>query len=551
MREIAEIQAAPQEREAVPAGSTRRRRLFTAAFLVVISIIASVPFSFMGSPAEGEQASFPRLVNTHDLFAHFEQMRSFYQGLASGEIYPRWEQDTNLGFGAPTTSYYPPGVYYVTSAFFALTKDWAWALLWSHLFMMLAAAAAMYLYAKQTMKPNAALVATTAYTLLPYHLLDQYQRGALAELLCFVWMPLILLFVDRLLSRRVESQNGKTSQWTNVAGLAATYGAFLWSHPPTAYQFSLALGLYIALKAALEREWKGLIMTGAGIALGLALSAAYLLPAFLHQDLIHHEFINQAWPYHQSYIFWQPIKGEPYSPYSIILISMWAYGAATITILAALLIALKSQDGTQSRAFKKRVALWAVMGCFASFMMVGLSEAVGRMIPKIEIGVFAWRMLSITTLVVALLLGASAQAMPYLLRQRRRLQFAALGAVVSIAVAAGLAITVLGGAGPAMREPLFTPQVRYYNPATVPSSVPISLFDLPEAQPAELAGNGNVTVERWDPHHRVIEVEAEADDLLMVRTFNFPGWTATIDGNPAQIITGLELGDIQITSERR
>ncbi|HKP85410.1 MAG TPA: hypothetical protein VJZ26_04895, partial [Blastocatellia bacterium] len=90
-------------------------RLAIALLCVGLSAIAVVPFFFMGSAEEGRSATGLRMPTTHDMFLHYDQMRSFYEGLRAGEAYPRWEEDTNRGFGAPTTAYYPPGVYYLTS----------------------------------------------------------------------------------------------------------------------------------------------------------------------------------------------------------------------------------------------------------------------------------------------------------------------------------------------------------------------------------------------------------------------------------------------------
>src|SRR6185369_13727515 len=97
------------------------------------------------------------------------------------------------------------------------------------------------------------------------HLLDQYQRGAMAEMLGFIWMPLMLGAGERLMGewrgrsgaaglREGEGSEGgeegggeagggkgegwgKRLRWVMVLG--ASYGGFIWSHPPTAYQFSL------------------------------------------------------------------------------------------------------------------------------------------------------------------------------------------------------------------------------------------------------------------------------------------------------------------------
>ncbi|HJQ25560.1 MAG TPA: hypothetical protein VKA60_16690, partial [Blastocatellia bacterium] len=81
---------------------------------MALSTIAVVPFFFMGQPESGT-ASGLRMPATHDMFLHFDQMRSFYEGLSSGAVYPRWEADSNRGFGAATPSFYPPGVYYLTA----------------------------------------------------------------------------------------------------------------------------------------------------------------------------------------------------------------------------------------------------------------------------------------------------------------------------------------------------------------------------------------------------------------------------------------------------
>src|SRR5882672_9576158 len=159
----------------VQAGNERKTRLLIALLCIGLSAFAVVPFFFMGQSEKGGDAFELRMPTTHDMFLHYDQMRSFYTGLAAGEIYPRWEEETNRGFGAPTTSYYPPGIYYLTSAFYAISRDWVRTLLDSLLLMMIASAAGMYIYARQVMGRAAAVAAMAAYILLPYHLLDQYQ----------------------------------------------------------------------------------------------------------------------------------------------------------------------------------------------------------------------------------------------------------------------------------------------------------------------------------------------------------------------------------------
>jgi hypothetical protein len=529
------------------AARLRRTRLLIALSCIGMSAIAVVPFFFMGQSETGGGAFELRMPTTHDMFLHWDQMKSFYNGLAAGEIYPRWEADTNRGFGAPTTGYYPPGVYYVTSLCYVIAGDWVRALLDAHLLMMIAAAAAFYVYARQAMGRRASMIAMAAYIFLPYHIADQYQREAIAELLGFVWMPLMLLFGERLMKVQPDTSRPR-STLLGIAGLAASYGAFLWSHPPNAYQFTLGFGVYILMLSLMRREWKGLIVVGAAMAIGLGLSAAYLMSAAIEQNLIHKEFIGATWPYHKTYVFVHDLyNSDVHSGFFTLINWIWITGTATIAAAAITLLWLKRQVLSSAPALKQRVFLWVILGGLASFMMTKLSMPIGKLIPKVDIGVFTWRMLAITTLVVALLTGAFVQAAIDAARRgsrNERLLFLSFAALILVV---GIGMSAFAVARPANQMPVFEPEPEHLNWATLPATAP-DPQELPDdiAQ-AELSDdNGQVQVEEWKPQRRVIRAELTDDDLLLVSTFNFPGWTALVDGQPAQINTSEELGDMEI-----
>ncbi len=529
------------------AASERKSKLLIALTCIALSAFAVVPFFFMGQSETGAGPLELRMPTTHDMFLHYDQMRSFYNGLASGEIYPRWEEDTNRGFGAPTTSYYPPGVYYLTSAFYAVTRDWLRALLDAHLLMMIAAAWALYIYARQVMGRAASIAAMAAYIFLPYHMVDQYQRGAMAELLVFVWMPLMLLFGERLM--KAPSQTRPRSVLLNIAGLAASYGAFLWSHPPTAYQFTLGFGVYVLVLSVLLREWKGLIIVGVAMALGVGLAAAYLLPAAIEQNLVHREYISETWPYHKTYIFVHDLyNSDVHSGFFKLIDWIWITGTAVIAAAAMTLLWLKRRT-VESASLTQRVLLWVILGGLASFMMTRASMPVGKLIPKIDIGVFTWRMLAITTLVVALIAGAFTQAAIDAATRSsgsERLLFASLAALV---IFGGVTFSAVAVARPMIEAAVFEPEPEHLNWATIPSSASADPTELPEDVPqAELATeeNGEVVVEEWKPQHRVVRADPTDDDSLLIRTFGFPGWTAVVDGEQVPIKISEELGDMEI-----
>ncbi|MEW6207201.1 MAG: 6-pyruvoyl-tetrahydropterin synthase-related protein [Acidobacteriota bacterium] len=519
-----------------------RARLMVAIACLLFSAFTVVPFFFMGvSPAE--DAFELRMPVTHDMHLHYDQMKSFHEGLKAGHLYPRWEEDTNRGFGAPTTSYYPPAIYYLTSFFYSVAGDWTRSLLLTHLLLMIASGAGIYLCARRAMSRSAAAAAMIAYITLPYHLIDQYHRAALAELLGFVWMPLILLFADQLIrSPDQEGTRSRFSRWlTGGAGLAASIGAFAWSHPPTAYQFFLAFGLAAIALSCARRDAKGLVIATIAGALGLALAAAYLYPAAVEQDFIRHEYVSESWPYHGSYVF---VHALPYAQHHRGFFNMidaaWIFGAIIIALGALAVF------GRKTRSLSERVLMWATVGAFASFMMTKFSYPLGRLIPKIDIGVFTWRMLSITTLASALIAGACWEV--WRNEESRRWQKILSGSIVAFVLIVGTLFSIGANIAAQLRAPAFVPEAEHFNDAMIPRAAPSNPRELPSVERAELAsGSGEISIELWEPQRRVIRADLTSDDRLMIRAFNFPGWTATVDGQSVAISEGealrLESGD--------
>jgi hypothetical protein len=525
-------QSAPMNPTLAIPGRTIRRsvlkaRLSVALALVALTAAATLPFFVIGEDQKVGCCGGAMPV-THDSWMHFNQMRSFYRGLASGRIYPRWDDETHDGYGAPTTSFYPPGAYYVTSALYFLARDWRWVWVGFYWLASFGSAAAIYWYARQTMSRAAGLMAAAVYVFAPYHLINQYQRGAMAEFLSFVWAPLSLLFAERLLS---ESSGRKT--WLNAAGLAASFGAFLWSHPPTAYQFLLIFGFCFVVWAIRRSEWRKLVVTVCALLFGSMLAAAYFYPAILEQHLINADDVERTWPYHTSYVydFGQTRYDQANSAFLVRIDRIWAFNVAAILVAAAALFVVRRRSG--------RVWLWTSAGLLSCFLMTKYSAPVGRLIPKIEIGVFSWRMLALASLSAALLAGEVGSSA----FRRKRLddrnvppEGGTTNSFSLLILLGAVAMSARCVAWPMWRGQSFEPNLKHYNYATLPRGV---AREVPKMEPAQLASsNGRVTIERWTPERRELTVELEEPDQLRLRTSNFPGWMALVDGQEVKIEEG-------------
>src|SRR5215475_2549198 len=386
-------------------------RLGVLFALVVMTAIATLPFFVIGEDQKVGCCGGEMPV-THDSWMHFNQMRAFYRGLESGRLYPRWDDETHGGYGAPTLAFYPPGAYYVTSLFYFLIRDWSKVWIGFYLLASFASAAAIYHYARRTMPRAAGLIAAAVYVFAPYHLINQYQRGAMAEFLSFVWTPLVLLFAERLLDTEGVGAQFSRRAVLSFAGLSASFGAFLWSHPPTAYQFLLVFGPCLVVWAIRMKRFRELLITGCALAFGFMIAAAYFLPAIAEQKLINYEDVELTWPYHASYVydFGQKVYDHAGDLFFTRLDRIWAFNALAILLLGgALMYGVYKSHKPHTCLIRKsasRAWLWGWAGLIACFLMTKYSEPIGRLIPKIEIGVYSWRMMTLTSFAVAMLAGA-------------------------------------------------------------------------------------------------------------------------------------------------
>jgi len=523
------------ERE-VPKNGLRKAHLGVVLICMILTSLVTLPFFFIGE-VQGGGCCGGAMPVTHDGPMHFNQMQSFWRGLSSGRIYPRWDDLTHFGYGAPNTSFYPPAVYYLTSAVYFVFRDWEVVLVVSQWLLMAASGAAIYWYARKSMSRGAGILAMAVYLTAPYHLINQYQRGAIAEQLGFIWMPLILLFGERLWC----AGNSITSSRKLIipfAGLAACYGALIWSHPPTAYQFTLVFGFSTAIRFLFSRarSFRALAGIPAALIFGSMLAAAYIFPAIAEAHLINSEDLERRWPYHASYVFdtTQTIYDHSGNNFIPRIDRIWMFNTAALLLIVILLLIFR-KEGTV-RGSRSRYWFWATAGVFASFLMTRISYPVGILIPKIETGAFSWRMLSITSLIMSLLTGACWQ-MAQDAGKDRGSRRSSLSRAVAISIPVGaIVMSTLYVVMPMYRVQSFSPRPEHFNYGTLPKGTPLDLAPMEPAQ--TVSGMGQITIIKWQPEYRELLIELDRPDRLQFRTSNYPGWTASAGNRRVEIENG-------------
>jgi len=209
---------------------------------------------------------------THALwYSHFSEQ------LWHGDLYPRWLMNMNGGLGSPVFFYYPPVPFFLTSLLrplFANDPHGLHQIGVSCGIALVASGISAYFWLKEITDHISAMVAAVLYMAMPYHLAEIYVRGAFAELWAFVWLPLILLFTNRIAT-------GRRFAW---AGLALSYALLVMTHPPTVLVFAAVPIAYVLILANNETRMKAAATTLVALLVGIGLSGIYLFPALLTQN---------------------------------------------------------------------------------------------------------------------------------------------------------------------------------------------------------------------------------------------------------------------------
>jgi hypothetical protein len=468
-----------------------------------------------------------RMISTHDLIQHHAVLKDFDKVLRSGVLYPRWLPDINNGYGTPWMNFYPPVFYYAASLLNLLFDDWNASLYALSVLGFLGSGLAFYLLARCFYNKAASLVAAVFYMALPYHVINLYWQGAMPQFLGFISLPLIIYFCYRA---------GSNGRLLDYAGLALCYGTFVLMHAPVSFLISYTVPLYAVLWAVRDRNWRIVVRIATGMLAGLLLGGIYWVPAVLETNQMQEHF-SAIFPYHTSYITLLTGYG-----FTGLVNDLFAIQVITLAAAALLIRALRFVPGPPdtsaaegfSEARSKHTVLWIILGIVATFMSTSFSIYISKLLPKIEIVSFAWRWLALSSLFTALVLSAaidrlmSAGSIP----ERRRWVFRG---ALALLVIWNIGFSLWGVVGGALSNPPFTSPANYVEAGFTPrgSTVP---ENLPETSAVVIEPEGGVSeVVRWLPNSREVIVRLNEPSEVRLKSYNFPGWRARIDGAPVAV----------------
>ncbi|MGI6367034.1 MAG: 6-pyruvoyl-tetrahydropterin synthase-related protein [Anaerolineae bacterium] len=503
----------------------------------------------------------PGIVNTRgggDAPFLVQRTHQLAEGLRAGALPVRWMPNAALGLGYPAFNYYAALPYYVSALASLAGLGVLGGIKFAQLLGYLLAGGASYGLARALgLRRPGALLASLAYTLAPFHLVNSVVRGdALSEFYAMALAPLALWALLRLV--RAPGPG-------SLLALGVAYGLLAVCHNISAMLVSPVLALWLlALGLAQPRERRARAL-GTGVAallLGLALSAWFWLPALTEQGLVqlgdqttgyfHYPGHFRGLDLVQRCLIFDYGIGDGRDPFRMGLVQ------AVLTVVA-LLTTLLTAPARRSRLVD---GLLAACWLASTLLITSLSRVVWDHVPLLAFTQFPWRLLAPQALFGALLVGRLLDAMVGWLGQRRGwAPGLLLGALWSVAACAGLSIDRL-----ALTEADVTPQrmmlyeaysgnlggtVRYeFLPASMvprPQASEALITGVLPGQPRALSGRlAQAALLQADARRQIWSVTLEEAGWIAFQLAAWPGWEGMLDGQRQGVNAAPGLGLLQM-----
>ena len=354
----------------------------------------------------------------------------FHASLLDGEWWPRWAMHHNQGMGYPTFLIQAPLGHYLSELFvllgggFTLAAKSAWTM------GTLAGGLGIYQLTRHWLRSDrpdgaawagdqsaarwpdgvaaAGVVAGVAYTYFPYHLAGIYVRGALNDTLLLMWVPWLFLAWDRLLTPDVPAD------WRRRAALALlAVAATLLTHTFALLSIAPLLVTFVLFKLGLA-WWRSarfpLAQTGlaalAGVG-GLAMTAIFLFPLLAEGRYLQQQvFVGNTYDFHNHFVqlsqFFSPVWGFGYSDDPAGANDGMGFQVGLFLMLGVLSAGWAIARSRRARA--EQIYLLAA-GVTLLLVMTPLARALWEAIPALAVIQFPWRLLSLAGFLFSALSG--------------------------------------------------------------------------------------------------------------------------------------------------
>lgn len=524
----------------------------------------------------GRYLLMPGYFDMHDdlqVTRQYEMNRCF----DDGQIPCRWSPDLGNGYGFPMFNFYSPMPNYI-GMFFVWT-GWSYVDTVKILFLigLVGSGLGMYwLVWLLTSDLYAGLLSSALYVWAPYHALDVFVRGAMAESWSLMWMPLILAGIWLQF---------KSVKRFNLVLIISLLGLFLshnimsmWFTPVLLGWIVFLLFFQKVLSIKIDRDeplfdWvttaftrSRLLWLGLNILMALGLGAFFLLPAILEKQYIHSDtLVSDYYNFRLHFVSWRQLftdlnwgfgASRPGLDDGISFqIGFWNWGIIIVEFFLILVLAFVKKVSLPKSKFRFLVSFagfWLMVGLMAIYMTHAKSVRVWEMFPFLAWTQFPWRVLALVILGLSITAGLLLSVLTKFWKRK-----------LSVLVILGMMIMYWNYFIPKGYNPSFVDDDRLkgqawvvqqkgalldYLPKTVKTyevvypKTPVRIFDVDKSAVAEWKNWRS----RSNEFSFDLEINNDEDVGVQVSVFDFPGWVVYVDDVPTSVDNSNKLGLIEV-----
>ena len=334
------------------------------------------------------------------------------KALSDGMFPVRWVSDLGYGYGYPIFNFYSPLPYYVGGFLDLSGLDSLNATKLTMFLGIILSGFSMYLFAKELWGKRGGLLASVFYIYAPYHAVEVYVRGDIAEFWAYSFIPLIFYAAFKIY---------KEQKLFYVFLFALSYAAIITSHNLTAMMitpFIIFFMLYFLVKKVKRKKTSVLFFSS--FVLGICLSAFYSIPVFLEMSYTnvlsqvggganfrdHFVCLNQFWTSTWGY------GGSARGCFDGVSFMVGKYHIFfSLLIFTLSLVAIFGKKYLDILRKEKEkvflIPLFVFFFVFSLFLMLDLSRPIWEILKPMEFLQYPWRFLIISSFSSSVIVGSS------------------------------------------------------------------------------------------------------------------------------------------------
>jgi len=484
-----------------------------------------------------------------DTYAFTSRAWQFVEALKEGIIYPRWASLNFWGYGSPAFIFYPPLGYYLVAIFNIVTGSVIAAMNFTKFAALFLSSLGMFFLVKEFYSDKIALLTASFYVVFPYNIFQFYLVGTFYSTISFMWFAPVILFTYRYIKYR---------HYKDVIYAGLCYGGLILTHLINAYMFTFVLIAFISYMAIVRRRLKDMALIPLIITAGFLISAAYILPVIFEKQFVKIKtFVGEGsgsgFVFDFRNFFILPNMTGKFSSdhlwhafYSTFVFYVFLF---CVLIILSLLLTYKLKKIEAMQSAKYANTFFIGTALFTIFLLFGISTFVWETIPFFKYIQFAHRWLNITTFAVVFSSSVVFWGLRNIYGTKKEHKFM-IGIIIAVLLPIGVTSFLLDYkyirfAHIVDEKELIPGKTPNWYRVDLPALVDIDRVDRNDARKERVIitnGRGKTGLSKWKSGERMIEISADTPVSLRIRTFNFPGWKAYVDGMQTVIKTEKGVG---------